>query len=131
MRQFVVWLGTGLAACCLALCTIGCQTDNKGTGAGSESAAQTLRQQLAAADPHSYVGLIIAVRPQDKFVAVGDLPVGNFHEGDAFVIVDSKQNVLAHGTVRALTADAVHLKYWVAPGGRDPRTGDLAVRFAD
>lgn len=128
MRKFVVWVGMGLMACCLA--AGGCQSDNN-SSAGSESAAQTLRQQLAAADPHSYVGLVIAVQPADKFVAVGDLPVGNFHEGDAFVILDSKQNILAHGTVRALTADAVHLKYWVDPGGRDPRTGDLAVRFAD
>jgi hypothetical protein len=114
----------------MACCLVGCQTDN-GSAADSESAVQALRQQLATADPHSFVGLVIAVRPEDKFVAVGDVPVGNFHEGDAFVIVDSKQNVLAHGTVRALTADAVHLKYVVAPGGRDPRTGDFAVHFSE
>lgn len=127
MQQSGWWVGVGLVVCLLA----GCQANTAAAPPASDAQAQALRQQLASSGTKAYVGLVIAVRPQDKFVAIGDVPVRDFHQGDAFVIVDSNQNVLAHGTVRAVTSDAVHLKYWVASGGRDPRVGDLGVRFGD
>jgi hypothetical protein len=120
------WAGIGLAFCVLA----GCQANNPAGAPATDDQVRALRQSVNASDPNACVGPVIAVRPQDKYLAVGDVPVRDLREGDVFVIVDSHQHPIAHANVRALTADAAQLKYWPDPGGRDPKPGDMAVHFS-
>lgn len=89
-----------------------------------------IRAHYASVDPNALVGRVVATLPQNGLIAVGDMPLDQFKIGDTLVIIDTKQKIVAAGKVVRMTDNALHLSYDVAPSGRDPRLGDLAVRAA-
>src|SRR4051794_36111006 len=119
-----------LACCAVALLQAGCAKNGEAVPA-SPAKVREIRQQVATTNPSALVGVVIAVEPKGRpFAAVGDVPAQEFHEGDPIAFIDSNQNELTHGIVRRVVADAVHVE-WFKPtnGQREPRVGDLAVRY--
>jgi len=97
----------------------------------TENQLEMIRASYDKVDPGSRVGRVIAVLPADQLVAVGELTPNEFHLGDAFTLIDSKQNILTRGKVVAITKDALHIKYQALPAGqRNPVVGDLAVHVS-
>ena len=95
----------------------------------STARVQEIRAAYWRAYPDSRVGVIVATRPHDKLVAVGEVNGADFREGETVVIIDEKQKVLANGTVVRVLTDQVHIQYDVAKGGRQPVAGDIMVRI--
>lgn len=88
-----------------------------------------LRQRYTQLDPQARVGRVTATLPEKGLVAVGDIAVREFAEGDILVFVDSANQVIAAGKVVAKTEDSLHLSYDLrGPNGREPQVGDAAVR---
>jgi hypothetical protein len=80
--------------------------------------------------PMSRVGVVIAVRPQDRLVAIGQTQPQDFAENQLVTFIDTRQKVLDSGVVVRVLPDQVHVRYdRPAAGGREPREGDLAVKF--
>lgn len=105
---------------------VGCRSTPKTLDA---EGVKQVRSSYTKIDPNARLGVVIAVLPEKGLVAVGDLQVADFSEGDVLVLLDKDQKVIGAGTVVAKTADALHVKYDVAtPKGREPVVGDLAVR---
>jgi hypothetical protein len=97
----------------------------------TENQLEMIRSSYDKVDPGARVGRVIAVLPADQLVAVGELTPNEFHLGDTFTLIDSKQNILTRGKVVAITKDALHIKYQPLPAGqRDPIIGDLAVHVS-
>src|SRR5258705_6325686 len=58
---------------------------------------RSLRAAYQQSDPGARVGLVIISRPDlGNLVAVGDVPLQDFREGDPITFLDADQNVLAH-----------------------------------
>lgn len=100
--------------------------------ASDPASAQTLqevRQSYQAIDPNARVGVVIAALPGKGLVAVGDVVVADFNEGDVVVLMRSDRHIIAAGKVVAKTADAVHVSYDISSADeREPAVGDLAVK---
>ena len=95
----------------------------------SPQTVQEIRQSYQAIDPNARVGVVVAALPQKGLVAVGDVAVADFNEGDVLVFMDSQHHIIATGKVIAKTADALHVSYDIAAAdGREPQIGDLAVK---
>jgi len=113
------------------LMLIGCRTQPKAqvVVAADDSAIARVRESFKRIDPESQVGPVIAAVPEDRLVAVGDVPVKEFTVGELLMFVDSDQNPLVSGTVTQITGDALHVRYDPpAAGRRVPNVGDLAVK---
>lgn len=107
----------------------GCHYKKSGPTPLSPETVQQIRQSYAAVDPNARVGIVIAALPEKGLVAVGDVAVADFKEGDVIVFIDGNRQVIAAGKVVATTADAIHVSYDLAdPKGREPGVGDLAVK---
>lgn len=110
----------------VSMMLIGCKSTPKTLDAAG---IQQVRTSYTKVDPNARLGVVIAVLADKGLVAVGDLPVADFAEGDVLVLLDKDQKVIGAGTVVAKTANALHVKYDVTtPKGREPVIGDLAVR---
>jgi hypothetical protein len=128
IRPIACWLLTSCGAALILMA--GCAKSGESVPA-TPAMVRTIRQQVATTNPSALVGVVIAVEPKGRpFAAVGDVPAQEFHEGDPIAFIDSNQNELTHGIVRRVVADAVHVE-WFKPtnGQREPRVGDLAVRY--
>ena len=80
--------------------------------------------------PDALIGRVVAVRPEDRLVAAGDVPVADFKPGDAVVILGSTQEQIGTGDVVSTGKSWIHVHYGETPaGGRAPQLGDLVVRF--
>ena len=79
--------------------------------------------------PEALIGRVVAIRPEDRLLAAGDLPVNEFKVGDAVVIVGSEQEEIATGDVISTGKSWIHIQYNETPGKPAPRLGDLVVRF--
>jgi hypothetical protein len=90
-----------------------------------DQALRELRAELQSADPRSRVGLVISVLHEERLVAVGDIPVQDFREGDVITFVDQDGAPFVNGRVVRITDDALHVKY--ESNGRPPERGDIAV----
>ncbi len=89
-----------------------------------------LRQRLATRAPDAVIGRVIAVLPDNRLAAVGDVPVTSFKREDVVTFIGSEDVTLVSGTVVEVLADAVHIRYELpADGQRAPAVGDLAVKF--
>src|SRR5690348_11149231 len=88
-----------------------------------------LREQLKRTDPNAQVGQVRAVMPQNKLLAIDDVPVQDFPAGQAVVIADGKLNTVARGVVDNVEGRIVVVKYEAVK--RDPRKGDLAIRQSE
>ena len=119
------------AAICLCIVT-GCANQNPepvSRPATTEEVEQ-IRQTMRATDPKAVVGIVIATLPDQRFAAVGDVPVMEFRLNEPITFIDARQHPLAHGVIKNITTDALHVKYDPpAKNGRDPQVGDLAIRF--
>ena len=78
--------------------------------------------------PDALIGRVVAVRPEDRLVAAGDVPVDQFKPGDAVVILGSDQEQIATGNVISLGKSWIHIHYSDS-AQRVPALGDLVVRF--
>lgn len=88
------------------------------------------RAALQRQAPDALIGRVIAARPQDQLVAVGEVAPDQFKEGDIVTFYGGRDQVIGTGSVVAKTADAIHIRYQPPkPGQRAPTTGDLAIRF--
>jgi hypothetical protein len=88
-----------------------------------------LKTAYLSAVPDARVGRVAAVLPAEQRLAVGDIPVADFHKGDVISVVDAKLNAIADGTVVDLDADMLYVHYDpVTVGSPQPLVGDLAIR---
>ena len=78
--------------------------------------------------PDALIGRVVAVRPQDRLVAAGDLPVDQFKAGDAVMIIGSDQEQIATGDVVSMGKSWIHVHYSDS-AQRVPAVDDLVVRF--
>ncbi|MGA2442745.1 MAG: hypothetical protein ABSH08_17460 [Tepidisphaeraceae bacterium] len=108
-----------------------------GCQSGSESIAPPVTPwQLAQLresyrkNPVARVGEVTAVLPSSNLAAVGSVPVGDFTLGDVITFMDSNGKVLVLGTVEAINANSLTVKYQTPdPKSRGPLVGDVAARF--
>ncbi len=108
---------------------VGCHQKKQTASSASSEVLQEVRQSYVAIDPDARVGVVIAALPGKGLVAVGDVVVADFKEGDVVVLMDSQRHIIAAGKVVAKTADAVHVSYDIAGADeREPQVGDLAVK---
>jgi hypothetical protein len=118
-----------LVATLMAGVLAGCQHKKAAPVPLAPEAVQEIRQSYMSVDPKARVGVVIAALPEKGLVAVGDVPVADFKEGDVVVFIDNHRQVIAAGKVVAKTADALHVSYDLAGAhGREPGVGDLAVK---
>lgn len=109
----------------------GCHQKKQTASPASPEVLQEVRQSYTQIDPNARVGVVIAALPDKGLVAVGDVAVADFKEGDVVVLMDSERHIIAAGKVVAKTADAVHVSYDIAGADeREPQVGDLAVKSA-
>ena len=129
-------VSTSLASATLlmfvALC--GCSTQKPPRDVPQTAAQAVDVEQFAkmyrAAYPMSRVGVVIATRPQDRLVAIGQTQPEDFAENQLVTFIDARQKVLDSGVVVRVLPDEVHVRYdRPHPGGREPREGDFAVKF--
>ena len=120
-----------LAAALMLGVVVGCHPNKKQVVVepASPQTVQEIRQSYQTVDPNARVGVVVATLPQKGLVAVGDVAVADFKEGDVLVFMDSQRHLIATGKVIAKTADALHVSYDIdAADGREPQIGDLAVK---
>jgi hypothetical protein len=79
--------------------------------------------------PEALIGRVVAVRPEDRLLAAGDVPAADFKRGDAVVILGGDQEQIATGDVVSIGNNWIHVQYGEAAGQRAPKLGDLVVRF--
>ncbi|HEV8606659.1 MAG TPA: hypothetical protein VGQ99_14890 [Tepidisphaeraceae bacterium] len=80
--------------------------------------------------PDAQIGRVIAVRPEDRLVAVGDMPVADFKRGDVVVFVSAGDEHSTGGEVVDIRKDTITVRYAEPTAGqRPPKAGDLMVRF--
>lgn len=126
------WLGLMglLAGIALAGCAAQPDAKTKTPTVANSSQVARIRAQYQKLDPNSRVGVVIAVRPQDRLAAVGDIPTGDFKQGDVISFEDVNQNLLTVGSVKDVMPNFLVVEYAPpAQGGRDPVNGDLGVRL--
>ena len=80
--------------------------------------------------PEALIGRVVAIRPEDHLLAAGDVPVADFKQGDAVVILGSSEQEIATGDVVSTGKSWLHVHYNDPPTGqRAPQPGDIVVRF--
>jgi hypothetical protein len=80
--------------------------------------------------PEALIGRVMAIRPEDRLLAAGDVPVADFKRGDAVVILGAEQEQIATGDVVSIGNNWIHVQYSeTAVGQRAPKLGDIVVRF--
>lgn len=128
MRRLQLLLST-LGLACLGLS--GCTNTPATVGAAPATPQQleAIRAELATKRPGTLAGPIVAVLPEDSLVAASDVPTDLFFIDDLVSIIDSEQNTLAFGHVRAIRGGQVHVQYKSEPSTRAPMEGDLVVRL--
>ncbi|MEO6435433.1 MAG: hypothetical protein ABIP55_06680 [Tepidisphaeraceae bacterium] len=132
MRNSIVYLVTLIVAA--AFCTGGCGPMKKGTPKpaprpASSATVEQIRAAYTRAYPESRVGVVIAARPQDNLVAVGEVKGTDFRDNQVVTFIDSDQQLLATGSVVRMLDDSIHVRYEKpARGGREPRVGDVMVK---
>jgi hypothetical protein len=92
---------------------------------------QAIRQAYAQSYPNSRIGVVVAARPQDRLVAVGEVAYQDLRENDTVIFIDSSQKTIADGVIVRLLPEVghVHVKYTPTAGGRAPRPGDIMVKL--
>ena len=127
-----------VTALLLVLSSSGCASHAKSAGTESTAArhpasadtVQATRQAYYRAYPDSRVGVIIATRPQDRLVAVGDVNSSDFTVGQTVYFLDAKRHVMTTGRIVRLLNDSIHAQYVEPSGGhRPPAAGDMMVRL--
>ncbi len=90
-----------------------------------------MRQRIASLAPDALVGTVIAVLPEERMAAVGQIPVNQFRRGDVLTFLgEDRPEPITHGTVVDIVNDTLHVEYQpVKPDSREPAAGDLAIRF--
>jgi hypothetical protein len=90
-----------------------------------------VRARFARLNPDVLTGLVVAARPADRLVAVGDIPVADFKPGDVITFFGATDEAaLGSGLVEEILKDTLHVRYPIpAEGHRAPTKGDIAVRF--
>ena len=90
----------------------------------------SVRMDIQRSDPNAIVGYVTQTLPKERLAAIGQVPVNDFRLGQVLVFIDVRQNRLTTGVVRRITSEEIHVQYQPPPrDGREPRVGDLAVRF--
>ena len=96
----------------------------------SEDTLRLVRQSMTASDPNVLVGLVVAVLPDKKYAAIGDLDMKDFHEGDPVTFIDANKKFITNGLVRHIGPDQIDVEYEMPMATSPaPQKGDLAVRF--
>ena len=88
-----------------------------------------IRDEYRSSDPMARVGQVTDVLPADHLALVGSIAVKDFSVGDIITFLDSNRQVLTMGTVEAINRSNITVRYEPPDKtGREPVTGDLAVR---
>lgn len=94
--------------------------------------SEEVRAELQRKAPDALIGRVIGARPQDQLVAVGEVAVDQFREGDVVSFYGGRDQILGTGVVVAKKPDSLHVRYQPPKAGqRAPTKGDLAIRFRD
>jgi len=116
----------------------GCASHAKPAGTESTAArhpaspetVQATRQAYYRAYPDSRLGVVIATRPTDRLVAVGDVTPSDFSVGQTVYFLDAKRKVMTTGRIVRILNDSVHAQYVEPSGGhRPPAAGDMMLRL--
>ena len=122
-----------VALCLLAAVLFGGCTSQKKEPEAKLPPAPISDDALAAyrkKHPEALIGRVVAVRPEDRLLAAGDIPVAEFKRGDAVIILGADQEQIATGDVVSMGNNWIHVHYEeAAVGQRAPKLGDLVVRF--
>ncbi|MGE5611587.1 MAG: hypothetical protein ACM359_20220 [Bacillota bacterium] len=125
------WAGASIL---LGLAAMGCQNKAKSQGSiypAPVAVAPETRDRIRHVATDAITGKVIAVMPESRLVAVGDVPVQQFHKGDILMFLGGDSTSVGAGTVVNVLPDALHVRYEEPPvGGRPPAVGDLAIHFA-
>jgi hypothetical protein len=129
LKRFYMMIAMVTAAVLLAA---GCRTQvavNAPTTPADETTLTRIREAFKRIDPQSQVGTVIAIVPEDRLVAIGDVTVRDFVVGETIIFIDADSNPLVSGTVHNVLGDTVHVRYEPPTADRRaPRVGDLAVK---
>jgi hypothetical protein len=117
-----------LSAVLTSLVLCGCKGHKPAAIPADEATLQQFRDTYTRADPTAKIGRVIAVMPENRLVAVGDIAPADVQIGDVLVFMNTNSQIIAMGHVVEKTADALHLSYDVKSDGRAPVVGDLAVK---
>jgi hypothetical protein len=130
-RHVPRFLAPAAASLCLVAVLAGChsRTQNVGGAPATPARLEELRAAYTMQRPGTVVGAVIAVLPEQSLLAVGDVPVDRFAEGDMVSIIDSKENTLAIAQVVRRLPDSVHVRYQSRENARAPLEGDIVVRL--
>jgi hypothetical protein len=91
---------------------------------------ETARDVLKRGNSNAEVGSVVAVLPEANFASVADVPVENYHIGDAITFVDNSLNDLTLGVVENILNGRLQVRYDAPPAGhRIPEVGDFAVHI--
>lgn len=115
----------------VGLAVAGCrQTPQEPPVLQPQPVSEQTRQELAQVAPDALIGRVVETLPEARLVAVGDIDVSNFREGDALVFFGGEENPLVNGVVVDVVGNTLHVKYDEPTSQqRAPVTGDLAIKF--
>jgi hypothetical protein len=88
-----------------------------------------VRQEFLKNNPDAIVGFVTEALAQRNWVAVSDVPLGAFREGQVMVFMNARMQSLGSGVVRRVTGTALHVECNPKSAARPITVGDLAVRF--
>jgi hypothetical protein len=134
MRSTHISASLASAALLLFVALSGCSTQKPPRDVPHTAAppvdVEQFRTMYRTAYPMARVGVVVATRPQDRLVAIGQTQPQDFAENQLVTFIDARQKVLDSGVVVRVLADQVHVRYDRPPaGGRQPREGDFAVKY--
>jgi hypothetical protein len=114
----------------IALLFSGCSSRVFQTSSAPVSPEQfpQVRAQHMRANLMVRLGLVTDVVTDTRLVSVDYTQVGDFALGDAVTIVDSKDQLIALGTVTEVVGQKVTVQY-VQGRNRAPAVGDLVLHF--
>src|SRR5581483_3202814 len=106
-----------LAGFALAGCAAPPDAKPKTPAIANSGQVARIRAQYQKLDPNSRVGVVIAVRPQDRLAAVGEIPTRDFKPGDVLSFEDVNQNIVTVGSVKDITPNFLVVEYAPPPQG--------------
>lgn len=108
----------------------GCQQNKKPTTPQPVPVTAETRQRIQRLAPDAVIGQVIAILPEERLIAVGDLPIQDFKPGQVLSFIGGEPEPVGAGVVVSIVRDTLHVRYEPPPpGGRPPAVGDLAIRF--
>ena len=93
------------------------------------SAVDAIRSDYQARNPSVRVGAIQVVLENSPYAAITGMMTDGLKVGDAIVLTDLDQNVLANSKVVRVMQERVDVQFEMKDAARRPQVGDVAFKF--